>query len=183
MVEQSAGMWWVIALRGVIAVIVGVLAFVWPLATLVALVLLFGVYALLDGIALVLMAFSIRRQGRWWLAIQGLIGIGVGLFTLVAPQITALALIDLIAFWAIVTGVLEIVAAVRLRRLIDHLWLTTIDGLLSIVLGIVFLFVPAAAALAWVWLLGVYALLAGLAMLALAWRLRTVRVPARRALV
>jgi uncharacterized membrane protein HdeD (DUF308 family) len=183
MVEQWARTWRVIALRGVIAVIVGVLALFWPLATLVALVLLFGAYALLDGIALVVMAFGIHRNGRWWLAIEGLIGIAVGLFTWVSPQITALALIYLIAFWAIVTGVLEIVAAIRLRRVIDHLWLTTVDGTLSVVMGIIFLFVPAAGALAWVWLLGAYALIAGCMMLALAFRLRALGVRRTHALI
>ncbi len=182
MTDQLARNWWMPAVRGIIAIIFGVIALFWPIATLFALVLLFGAYALLDGIALLVLAFSIRRTDRWWLALEGIVGIVAGLLTFVYPQITALVLIYLIAFWAITTGILEIVAAIRLRRVIEHLWLATIDGTLSIVLGVIFLFVPAAGALAWVWLLGVYALLAGVALLALAFRLRGTHTPRRHAL-
>src|SRR5262249_13320305 len=134
--------WWVLALRGVVAVLFGLLAFVWPGVTLAALVLLFGAYALLDGVAALVHAVAGGAGMRWPLALEGLVGVLAGIATLVWPGITALALLYLIAVWAIVTGVLEVVSAIRLRQVIDNEWLLGLSGLASVVFGVLLVVWP-----------------------------------------
>jgi uncharacterized membrane protein HdeD (DUF308 family) len=175
MLVTLARNWWAVALRGALAIIFGVLAFFWPGASLAALVLLFGAYALVDGIFAVIAAFrTADRGGRWgMLAIEGVAGIAAGILAFVWPGITAIVLLYLIAAWAIVTGVLEIAAAIQLRREITNEWLLGLGGLASIVFGVLLLFNPAAGALAVVWLIAAYALVFGVLLVALAFRLRS----------
>ena len=125
--------WWAIALRGVAAIIFGVLAYAMPGITLTALVLLFGAYAFIDGIFAIAASFGSREpsQPRWALTLLGVIGIIAGIITYVTPGITAFALLNLIAAWAIVTGCLEIVSAIRLRKEIEGEWLMGLGGALS----------------------------------------------------
>ncbi|MFN3651265.1 MAG: HdeD family acid-resistance protein [Armatimonadota bacterium] len=183
--EQLARNWWVVALRGVLAILFALLAFAWPGITLLTLVWLWGAYALADGIFTILAAIrSAERQRPWgMLLLAGIVGILAGIIAFVWPGITALALIYLIAAWAIVTGILGIAAAVRLREEIEGEWVLALGGVLSIGLGILIALMPRAGLLAWVWLLAAYALIFGIGMLVLAFRLRALRPeePRRRA--
>ena len=166
--------WWVLLLRGIVGVLFGVLAFAWPGATLLALVLVWGMYASIDaGFALYQMVLAGQQQRRWWpYLLEGVVGILAGLMAFAWPEITALALVLLIAAWAIVTGVFEIIAAIDLRKQIRHEWLLGLSGVLSIVFGILVALQPDAGALAVVWLLGAYALLFGVTLIGLAFRVR-----------
>ena len=166
--------WWAIALRGAAAIIFGILAFVMPGVTLAVLVLLFGAYALVDGVFNVIAALSGRsgEQSWWWLLIEGLVSVAAGLVTFFMPGLTALTLVYVIAAWAIITGVLEIVAAVRLRKVISNEWWLVLSGVLSIVFGGVIAAYPGAGALALVFWIGAYAVVFGVFLVALAFRLR-----------
>src|SRR5207249_6104528 len=163
--------WWALALRGLAAVLFGLLTFFVPGVTLVTLVLLFGAYALLDGLFNVLAFFRVASH-HWALLIEGVIGIIAGVLTFAWPAITAIALLYVIAFWAIFTGVFEIVAGIRLRKVIANEWLLLLMGVLSALFGLLILFAPGAGALAIVLWIGAYALIFGIFLLALAFRLR-----------
>jgi uncharacterized membrane protein HdeD (DUF308 family) len=166
--------WWALALRGLCAVLFGIAAFALPGITLGALVLLYGAFALVDGIFNVATALVGRTHGLpWWaMLVEGLFGIAVGV-TFIWPGITALALLYLIAAWAFVTGVLEIAAAVRLRKEIQGEWLLASGGILSILFGLLLVINPGAGALAIVWLIGGYAIAFGVLLLVLGFRLRS----------
>ena len=165
--------WWAVGLRGLIAILFGLAAFFWPGLTLFALVILFGAYALVDGIFAILAAVRAAEQHtRWWsLVVEGLVGIAVGLLTFFYPGVTAVALLYIIAAWAIVTGTLEIIAAIQLHQEITNEWLLGLSGLASVLFGIVAMVTPGAGALAIVWLIGVYAIVFGVLQLGLAYRL------------
>lgn len=174
MMNVLARNWWALALRGLFAILFGVLAFVWPGLTLQALVILYGAYALVDGVfALVAAVRAAEAHARWWtLLIEGLVGIGAGILTFIWPGITALVLLYLIAAWAIVTGLLEIVAAIRLRKEITDEWALGASGAASVIFGLLLMIFPGAGALTLVWLIGAYALVFGILLLVLAFRLR-----------
>jgi uncharacterized membrane protein HdeD (DUF308 family) len=167
--------WWALAIRGVAAVIFGILAFVGPGITLAALVLLFGAYAITDGIFAIVAALNAERsERRWWaLLIEGILGIIAGVLTFIVPGITALFLLYLIAFWAMVTGVFEIATAIRLRKEITGEWLLVLSGVASVLFGFLLVLFPAAGALALIWWIGAFALVSGVLLLALAFRLRS----------
>jgi uncharacterized membrane protein HdeD (DUF308 family) len=183
LLEDLSDHWWVILLRGIVGVIFAVLAFVWPGATLLALIFVWGVYAIVDGaFALYLTYLAVRQQRRWWpYLLEGLIGIGAGVVAFVLPGLTALALLFLIAGWAIVTGVVEIIAAVDLRKQIDNEWLLGLAGVFSIVFGILVALQPDAGAVAVVWTVGAYALVFGITLIALAFRVRSLGKPSHTA--
>jgi uncharacterized membrane protein HdeD (DUF308 family) len=166
--------WGLVALRGVVALLFGILTLFNPAITLLVLVMLFGAYALVDGIFTVIAAIVHRRGERHWVAliISGLVGIAIGIVTFFMPGITALALLFLIAVWAIVTGLAQIVAAVRLRRVIHGEWLLGLAGALSVLFGIFLVAAPGAGALAVVLWVGAYAIVMGIVLVALAFRLR-----------
>jgi uncharacterized membrane protein HdeD (DUF308 family) len=176
MLESLTRYWWVVVSRGVIALIFGIFALVWPHITVLALVILFGAYALVDGImALVAAARGIRRgrpASRGWLVVEGIAGVVIGIITFVWPAETALVLLWLIAAWAIVTGILEIMAAIRLRRVIEGEWLLALGGLLSVVFGVVIAVWPGAGALAVIFVIGAYAVIFGALLIGLGLRLR-----------
>jgi uncharacterized membrane protein HdeD (DUF308 family) len=166
--------WWVLLIRGIIAVLFGVLAYVRPGITLTALVLLFGAYAFADGILAVIAAIAGRKEREhWWvLLLEGLVGIAVGVMTLAAPGLTAVALLFYIAAWAILTGVLEIIAAIRLRKEIEGEWLLILGGLASVLFGFLLLARPAAGALTVIWLIAGYAVVFGIVLIVLSFKAR-----------
>lgn len=166
--------WWVFALRGLFAVIFGVLALIWPQATLMALVLLFGAYALVDGVfAVVFGIAAYRRDEHWWVGLlEGVAGIIIGVLTLFWPGVTAVVLLYFIAAWALVTGIMEIVAAIQLRRVITNEWMMILSGILSVIFGVLLVVFPSAGALSLVWLIGAYAIIFGILLIGLAFRLR-----------
>ena len=166
--------WWLLLLRGIAAVIFGVLAFIWPGLTLLVLVILYGAYALVDGV-LSLAAAVMGRGGpipTWWLVVVGLLGIAAGILTFVWPGITALVLILFIGAWALVTGIFEIIGAIRLRKEIDDEWMLILSGVLSVLFGLGVMILPGAGALALIWVIATYAIIFGVLMIALALRLR-----------
>ena len=165
--------WWLLALRGLVAVLFGVLAFMWPGATLITLVWLFGAFALVNGILSLVLATKTKGYPKVGsLILGGLLGILAGLLAFVMPGITALGLLILIAAWAIVTGIMELVAAVRLRKIINNEWLLVLTGIASVVFGVLLLFQPAAGALVLIWWIGAWALLSGILLMVLAFRMR-----------
>jgi uncharacterized membrane protein HdeD (DUF308 family) len=172
LVDQLARHWWVIGLRGLAAIIFGILAFAWPGMTLAVLVLLFGVYAIVDGALGIMAAIRGDTSHRILMGVEGVVSILAGVAAFAWPLITALVLLYIIAFWAIVTGILEIVAAFRLRQAITNELGLIIGGVLSVLFGIVLIAAPGAGALAVVFLIGAYAIVFGISLLALAWRLR-----------
>jgi uncharacterized membrane protein HdeD (DUF308 family) len=171
-----AGKWWVLALRGLAGILLGIAAFAWPGITLLVLVILLGAYLLADGV-LALIAGGLGRS--WLLLLEGALGIVAGLLAVFWPAITAVVLLFLVAAWAIVTGVTELVAAIRLRRFIKREWLLVLGGVASIVFGILLVVWPAAGLLTLVWLTGAYALVFGALLLGLAFRLRGSRTTSR----
>jgi uncharacterized membrane protein HdeD (DUF308 family) len=174
--------WWAVVLRGVAGIIFGIVALVLPVATIAALVLLFGAYALVDGIFNIVAAVTGRTGERpWWtLLLAGLVGIGAGLATFFLPGLTALTLLYVIAAWAIVIGVLEIAAAVRLRRVITNEWWLGLGGALSIVFGVLIMLAPGAGALVMVLWIGAFAVVYGIALVVLGLRLRGRRTGSRK---
>jgi len=181
MVRSLAQNWWALVIRGVAGVLFGLGALVWPPAAVAALVLLFGAYALVDGIFNIVAAVRAPREGRrWgWLMFSGVIGIATGLITFFFPGITALALVVLVASWSLVTGAAEIVAAIRLRKQIRHEWLWILSGLLSVAFGVLLLVLPAAGAVALAVWIGAYMLVFGALLIGFGLRLRKWRQTGR----
>ena len=167
--------WWVPLLRGLAAIAFGVLAWFQPGVSLSVLVLLFGAYALADGILGVWTAITGRKEHEdWWvLLLWGLMGIGVGLLTFLAPGITALVLLFYIAIWAVGTGILQIVTAIRLRREIKGEWFLILGGLVSVLFGILLMTQPGAGALALLWLIATYAVIFGIFLVIFGFKVRS----------
>jgi uncharacterized membrane protein HdeD (DUF308 family) len=167
--------WWAIALRGLVGILVGIFAFLMPIPTVTALVWLFGAYALLDGLFNLVSVLRKRTYGRpWWaLLLSGVAGVGAGVISFIWPGITAIALVYLIAAWALVTGVLEIIAAVRLRKEIKGEWLLALSGVFSVALGVLLALFPGPGAVGLVWYFGAYAIVFGVLLVSLGFRLRT----------
>ena len=163
--------WWVLALRGAFAVLFGLVALFSQLDTLEAVGRVFGAYAIAEG-ALVVVAGVRRTRRKGLLIAEGASGIFAGLAALAFPQIVALVLLYVVAVWAFVTGVLEIFAAISLRREIEGEWALLFLGVLSVILGVTMALLPGVGLLSLVWLVGVYALAAGAALIALAFRVR-----------
>ena len=175
MVQMLAENWWIFAVRGVAAILFGVLAFVWPGETIIVLALLFGAYALVDGV--VLLASLIRgdaaaRRNAWAVGIMGVLGIVAGIISVLVPQITALALLYVVAAWSIILGITQIFAAIRLRREIEgELWMG-LSGLISLLFGLYLAIFPGDGLLSLAWLVGIWAVVFGIFNLMLAFRLR-----------
>ena len=173
MLDGLAENWWLVLLRGIAAILFGVLAFVWPGITLATLVLLYGAFALVDGITAVAAAIRGSEAGsRWWLAMVGMAGIVAGLLTFIWPGLSAFVLLVLIATWAVVVGIFEIIGAIRMRKEIDNEWLLILSGVVSVLFGIVLLAQPAAGAIALVFVIGGFAVVYGTILVSFAFRLR-----------
>ena len=159
--------WWVLVVRGVLAILLGIFTFVWPLPTIAGLVLAFGAVAMADGVFTVVTAFAGRKLTTdWWvLLLQGLLGIGVGVLTLFNPAITGVALLIYIAAWAIGLGVLQVVAAVKLRHEITGEWWLALGGVLAVAFGVLAMIYPAEGARAVLCMIGGFALAWGVALM------------------
>lgn len=183
MLEAMKRGWWLLVLRGIFAVAFGVLAFVQPNITLSALVLVFGFYALFNGIFTLAVAFRSPKgmPGKGTLVFLGLLGAAAGVLTFFYPGITALSLLIVIAWWAILTGIFEIASAVKLRQELTNEWVLILSGLLSVAFGVLLVVKPNAGALSIIWLIGIYAVLYGILLLALAFRLKGLVAPPRTA--
>jgi uncharacterized membrane protein HdeD (DUF308 family) len=169
MVSTFASHWWVLLLRGIFAVLFGLMALFLPGLTLVTLILLCGFYFILDGMMALLIG---GRAHTWTLLGVGVLGIIAGVLTFIFPGLTGFSLLILIAAWAIVTGIFEVIAAIRLRKEISNEWMLIIGGAISVLFGVVLLTNPAAGALAMIWVIGAYAIVFGITMCVLAFRLR-----------
>src|SRR3954471_14806482 len=173
--------WWAISLRGVAGILFGVITFVAPGISLAALVLLFGAYAFADGVLAIVTAVRRRGADRWGLLLlEGLVGVAAGIVTWLWPGITALALLYVIAAWALVTGAFEIAAAIRLRKIISGEWLLALSGIFSIALGVLLIMAPGPGALAVVIWIGAYAFVFGALLFALGLRLKGLGSPRHR---
>jgi uncharacterized membrane protein HdeD (DUF308 family) len=166
--------WWSLAVRGTAAILVGLVTFVWPGITLTGLVFLFGAYAFLDGVFSVAgMVKAVRSHERWGsLLLEGVAGLLAALVTVVWPAITAVSLLYVVAAWALITGVVEIAAAIRLRKHISGEWMLVLSGVLSLAFGAMIVLFPLAGALAITLWLGAYCLMFGAVLVALSFRLR-----------
>ena len=180
--RDHAPSWWALALRGLVAILFGLAALFWPGLILAVLIVLFGAYALVDGILAIIAAFRSSGRGmrRTLLLIEGAIGILFGILALFWPGLTALALLYFIAFWAIFSGIARIVMAVMLRREIENEWSIAFSGVLSVILGIVLILLPGAGLLAYTWLIGIFALAVGIALIYYAFRARGQRMSGSR---
>jgi uncharacterized membrane protein HdeD (DUF308 family) len=173
MLRDLARNWWLILLRGIAAIAFGVLAFVWPGITLVTLALLYGAFALVEGaLALAAAVAGGSPAPRWWLVIVGLLGVAVGVLTIMMPGMTALLLVLLVAGWAIATGIMQIIGAIRLRREIDNEWMLVAVGLISVLFGVLVAIQPIVGAISLVFVLGAYAIIFGITLVGFAFRLR-----------
>lgn len=175
-----ARMWWAFLLRGLLAIAAGIAVLLVPGIGLSALILLFAAWMIADGVAELIGAWRTRGQKNWWVGIlEGIAGLVVGILALVLPGLTAVVLLYLVAAWAIVTGVLEIYAAIKLREEITgELWMG-LAGLLSVLFGLYLIIFPGAGILSLLWLVGVFAIAFGAFMLMLGWRLRGIHIRAK----
>ena len=172
---SETGHWWALAIRGGIAMIFGLAALLRPDIALGALILLFGAYALVDGVFAIVGVFGGTRGGtpRWLLLIEGIAGILAGIIAFVLPGLTAVVLLYLIAAWAVVTGIFEIATAIRLRQEIRGEWALIIGGALSVLFGVLLAVIgPVAGLLSLIWLIGIYAVAFGILMLITAFQVR-----------
>jgi uncharacterized membrane protein HdeD (DUF308 family) len=177
MLELLSRYWWTFVLRGVFAIIFGVMAWVWPGITLAVLVIFFGAYAFVDGILLVINALGGWRseQHHWLLLLEGLVGVGIGIITFINPAVTAIALLFYIAVWSIATGVLEISSAIQLRKEVRGEGWMILSGIASILFGVLLMIFPGAGALGLTWLIAAYAIVFGVMLIGLGLKLRSRR--------
>ena len=166
--------WWMFLLRGILALVFGVVALFFPQAAFLSLVLVFGAFALVDGIFALISAFTggAKSENWWWLILEGIFGILIGVLTIIQPAAMAAAWIIIIAAWAIVTGIFEIITAIRLRKEITGEWALILGGVISVLFGLLAVFYPASGAFAVGFMLGVYAIVFGAMFIWLALNLR-----------
>jgi uncharacterized membrane protein HdeD (DUF308 family) len=173
MLDDLARNWWLVLLRGIGAILFGLLTIMWPGLSLLTFVLLFGVFALFDGgLALGAAIMGGSAEPRWWLALVGLLGIAAGALALLWPGITGLLLLIFIAAWAITAGVFEVMGAIKLRKEIEGEWWLITTGILSVLFGFLILLFPGAGALSIAFIIGWFAILYGALLVGLSWRLK-----------
>jgi uncharacterized membrane protein HdeD (DUF308 family) len=169
--------WWAFAVRGIAAIVFGILAIVWPETTLTVLVILFGAYVIVDGIALLVALArgdTLARRHAWSVGIMGVLGIVVGVITFLAPGLTALSLLYVVAFWSIAMGTFQVIAAIALRRELDgELWMA-LGGVVSIAFGALLVVFPGEGLISLVWLVGIWSVVFGLSSIGLAHRFREI---------
>ncbi len=169
--------WWVFLLRGVIALLFGLLAFLVPTITLASLILVFAAYAFVEGIFAVGAGLGAPGGTRWWIVIGGILAILIGILTFLNPGATALVLVIYIGALWIVRGIAEVVTAITLRKMIEGEWLYILIGVVSVLVGLYLIVFPGDGAIALLWLIGFYAIFAGIMYLAMAFRLRSIGSP------
>jgi uncharacterized membrane protein HdeD (DUF308 family) len=176
-----AQLWWAFILRGILGILLGVVVIVFPGIGLSAIILLFAIWALVGGASSLIGAWRSRGRQEWWVGIfEGLAGLSAGVVAILLPAITALALLFIVAGWAIVTGVLQIWMAIRLREQISgEVWMG-LSGLISILFGLVLVIFPGTGILSVLLLVGVFSILLGVPMVLLGWRLRSIHAQAQR---
>ena len=174
MLKMMTGKWWVLLVRGIAAILFGLAAMVWPGLTIGALIPLFGGFAIVDGVGALFAAFAHRGEAQYWwaTALEGVVGILLGILVMVWPGISAIALLFWIAAWAIVTGVFEVVSAIQLRKEISGEFWLILSGLLSILFGIFAFIRPGAGALAVIWVIAIYAIAFGITLIMLSFKVR-----------
>ena len=174
MVEVLARNWWALLIRGIAAVIFGILAFMWPGVTAIVIGYFFGAYAFVDGVFAIVSAIrAAQAHERWWpFILEGIVGLAIAAIAFYDVFVLITALFITIAAWAFVTGILEIVAAIQLRKHISNEWLLIVAGICSILFSLLMVWHPFAAALAIIWIIAAYAIVFGIVMIALSFRLR-----------
>ena len=176
MLEALANRWWVFLIRGIAAIILAVVAFVYPGMTLIALTIFFGAYAFVDGVFALAMALGGFGGSRWWaLLLEGIVGLIIAFYVWTEPVFSTVVLVYAIAFWAIITGVMEIIAGLQLREVINNEWLYILAGIVSIAFGILIIRNPNAGSLAVAYLIGWYALFFGILQFGVSYRLNRLR--------
>ncbi len=175
MLHALARNWWALLLRGIAAVIFGLLAFYWPGGVAVVLVILFGAYAFVDGIfALISAVRAAEAHQRWWaFLLEGIVGLVIAAIVVFNPTVAGLGIYFAIAIWAILTGILEIVAAVQMRKLIPNEFWLILAGILSIAFGVLLYWRPLIGILTVIYLIGFYAIFFGIVMIVFSFRLRS----------
>ncbi len=173
MLKQLAENWWSFAMRGVFALLFGTLALSFPVKTVLVLILMFGVWALIDGITALIMA--IGQKGWFWYLIAGILSVAAGLFAISQPGATGRAILLLIAIWAIAKGIVEIIEAIQLRKEIEGEWALILTGILSILFGLFVLARPGAGALALIWVIALYSYMFGILQILIGFRLRRLK--------
>jgi uncharacterized membrane protein HdeD (DUF308 family) len=173
MIQIVSKYWWIFALRGLLAVLFGLIAVSWPGLTLVMLVYVFGFYVLFEGVLSIIAAFGRRGEKNGWVVlVEGIAGVVFGILTFSWPGITAILLLVFIAIWALATGILKIIAAIRLRKEIEGEWRLGLSGIASLVFGLILIFRPGAGALAMVWVIGIFAIIFGISLIMLGFKVR-----------
>jgi len=177
MLDVLSRYWWAYVVRGILAILFGILAYAWPGITLATLIILFGAFAFVDGIFLIIKTIGnwSGRDDRWLLLLEGLLGIGIGLLAFIAPGVTTFALVFYIAVWSLATGVLEIATAIRLRKEIQGEGWMILSGIASILFALLLMVFPGAGALGLIWLIAAYAIIFGVLLILLGFKLRRAR--------
>lgn len=180
--QQFVHHWWLIVLRGIASVVFGVIAWLWPHLTGLALIVCFGVYTTVDGTAALITGIARLRQRRhaWTFLVEGLVSLGFALAALIWPVLTALTVVTVIGLWAIATGIVEVVAAIQLRKEIQDEWILALSGFASTIFGALIAWQPASGNVAVVWSIGWYALVFGILLVVWGLRLKGLRDRQRR---
>jgi len=177
MLKMMSGKWWALVLRGSLAVLLGILALLFPIHTVRVLFILVGIFLILDGVIMAGSSLSHRsRVSAWWIFfVEGVLGFMIGIFALLRPETAAAVLVFLVGLWAIITGILEIAAGFRLRAAVQGEWLLIAGGVLSFIFGLIMVFVPSTAVVAILWLVALYFILFGAVLIFLGFRMRPFR--------
>ena len=170
MLDLLSRRWWWILVRGLAAILFGIAAFAWPGLTIWALVILFAGYAIVDGASMIVFG---RRLGNWfWYGLAGLASMAAGVIAIAWPGITAMALLWVIAAWAILSGIFQIMAGMEIRKEVEGEWVLYVGGALAILFGLILFFRPGAGALSVIWLIGTFMILFGILQVVLAFKLK-----------
>ena len=175
MVKNLAKNWWLLALKGVFAIIFGILILAWPGLTIEVLVIIYGVFALVGGIlSMIIGLFTIGKYSNWWVMfLEGVLGFIVGGIVLKWPAISLLLLVVIIGLWAIISGIIQIITAIFVRQEIKNEWLMGLSGLISLLFGLVILSWPISSIIVVSWLIGFYALLLGIFLIVFGFQIKT----------